>query len=112
MSTSSASCTACATKSSARGAPTNSLPRAGTSTNRRTPATSRDGRCRLSSSPSEAPSVGTPRVVEHGRIDDVDRRPGRIRDDLIEDVRELYFVLVARHVADVRRGDDVAQREQ
>ena len=38
--------------------------------------------------------------------------PGGVGDDLVEDVGELDLVLVARHVADVRRADDVVHREQ
>src|SRR5579872_5483637 len=45
-------------------------------------------------------------------VDHVDWSAGREGGDLLEDVGELQFILVARHIADVRRGDDVRQGEE
>src|SRR5690348_14219584 len=52
------------------------------------------------------------RVVEDGGVDDVDRLAGGVRDDLVEDLGELDLVFVAGHVADVRRADNVGERQQ
>src|SRR6266852_5502068 len=46
------------------------------------------------------------------RIDDIGRRTGGIGGDLVENIRELDFVFLARDVAEVRRGDDVVHVEQ
>ena len=45
-------------------------------------------------------------------IDDVDRMAGLIGGDLIEDFHELRFVFLARHVTDVRRGNDIGQGQE
>src|SRR5262245_60277460 len=49
---------------------------------------------------------------EYCGIHDVDRRAVGERDDLIEHIRELDLVFVARHVADVWRADHVAHLQQ
>src|ERR1700682_812979 len=46
------------------------------------------------------------------RIDDVGRRTGGIGGDLVENIRELDFVFLARDVAEVRRANHVAHVEQ
>src|SRR5262245_27668151 len=48
----------------------------------------------------------------HLRVDDVDRRAGFIRVDLIEDVGELQLPLLAGDVSDVGSADDVVHGEQ
>src|SRR5262249_61718464 len=49
---------------------------------------------------------------QHVRIDDVDRPPRRKGEDLVENVRELRLVFLARHIADVRRRDDLFELQQ
>ena len=51
-------------------------------------------------------------VGEHVGVHDVGRCPGVKLNDLVEDVGELHLVFVERHVADVRRADDVLHRQQ
>ena len=72
-------------------------------------------RCARWATASSATS-GSSRVLssfpERVRIDDVDRLAGGVGDDLVEDVRELELVLLARDVAEVRRADDVVHGEQ
>src|SRR5260370_26402895 len=41
------------------------------------------------------------------RIDDIGRRTGGIGGDLVENIRELDFVFVARDVAQLRRANDI-----
>src|ERR1700733_14551482 len=60
-----------------------------------------------------APSgASVPALFNSSRVDDVDRRASRIGDDLLEDVCELEFILVASHIADMRRANDVVHRNQ
>ena len=47
------------------------------------------------------------RGFQHLRIHNIDGSTGRIGDDLVEDVRELSFVLLARDIPDVRRAYDI-----
>src|SRR2546430_10977084 len=53
-----------------------------------------------------------PLTCERLGVDDVDGRARGPGYDLIEDVREVQLVLVARDVADVRRAHHVVEREQ
>src|SRR6476659_32080 len=49
---------------------------------------------------------------QHVRVYHVDRFAARVGDDLLEDVPELDLVFFARHVADVRRADDILHPQQ
>ena len=50
--------------------------------------------------------------VEDVRVHDVDRVTRRVGADLIEDIRKLDFVLVPRHVSDVRCAHNVIHSQQ
>ena len=52
------------------------------------------------------------RRLQHVRVHHVDRIAGRIGRDLVENVGELNLEFLARHVAEVRRADDVVHVEQ
>src|SRR5262245_22252264 len=54
----------------------------------------------------------TTRPRQAVRVDHIDRGASGIGQDLVEDVGELDLVFLARHVADVRCGDDFVDREE
>ena len=65
-----------------------------------------------SARPTSSPwSIGSS-VCQRVGVDDVDGTARRVGVDLIEDVGELYLVLVLRHVADMGCADDVVRSKQ
>ena len=57
-------------------------------------------------------SASRHRSFQNFRINDIDRAAGRERNDLVENVDELRFVFLARHIADVRRRHDLLEPQQ
>src|SRR5262245_43810384 len=57
-------------------------------------------------------SAATARPRQAIRVDHIDGGAGGTGQNLIENVRELDLIFLARHIADVRGGDDLVDREQ
>src|ERR1700760_452090 len=51
-------------------------------------------------------------MIEHAGIDDVSRFARGERDDLVENIRKLNLVLIARDIADMRRRHDIVHVQQ
>src|SRR5262249_26421378 len=58
------------------------------------------------------PSAALRRTFQDFGIDDIYRVLGRERDDLVKNIDELRFVFLMRHIADVRRRDDLFEAQQ